>query len=213
MCSLTGRVVATAQWRAVLQDWYDGRISDRHACGSVVVASSHLPVDGPIAHTLSADLSRYAAKVVPTIPDRTRRREVARRAPDRVVPSRQRSADPRRHLDRDHLRQPSHRTAACDRRQSPTGPTRRRVVGSSLLLGEGRKQQRAAARTAVVQRSYESEQQKTDEQLQALVERTLATPEAQARIVRGARRLCRRARDTTRRSVSQAERRVWRRGH
>ena len=60
---LTGRVVASAQWKAVLQDWYDGRISDRHTCGAVVVASSHLPVDGPIFSTVSADLTRYAAKV------------------------------------------------------------------------------------------------------------------------------------------------------
>jgi hypothetical protein len=60
---LTGRVVTNAEGKAVLQDWYDGRISDGHSCGAVVVASSHLPVDGPIYSTVAADLARYAAKV------------------------------------------------------------------------------------------------------------------------------------------------------
>ena len=69
---LAGRVVTSAQWKAVLQDWYDGRISDRHTCGAVVVASSHLPVDGPIYSTLSADLIRYASRVCTHEPDLTR---------------------------------------------------------------------------------------------------------------------------------------------
>jgi hypothetical protein len=60
---LSGKVVSAAQWKAVLRDWYDGRISERHSCGAVVVASSHLPVDGPIYSTIDADLARYAAKV------------------------------------------------------------------------------------------------------------------------------------------------------
>ena len=47
----------------MLKDWYDGRISERHSCGAVVVASSHLPVDGPIYSTIAADLARYAARV------------------------------------------------------------------------------------------------------------------------------------------------------
>jgi len=62
---LADKVVSAAQWKAVLRDWYDGRISDRHSCGAVVVASSHLPVDGPIYSTIDADLTRYAAKVCP----------------------------------------------------------------------------------------------------------------------------------------------------
>lgn len=69
---LTGQVVTSAQWKAVLQDWYDGRISDRHTCGAVVVASSHLPVDGPIYSTVSADLAHYATKVCTHHPDLTR---------------------------------------------------------------------------------------------------------------------------------------------
>ena len=69
---LTGRTVTSAQWKAVLQDWYDGRISDRHTCGAVVVASSHLPVDGPIYSTVSADLAHYATKVCTHHPDLTR---------------------------------------------------------------------------------------------------------------------------------------------
>lgn len=68
---LTGRAVTTSQWKAVLQDWYDGRISDRHSCGAVVVASSHLPVDGAIYSTVAADLARYAAKVCTHHPNRT----------------------------------------------------------------------------------------------------------------------------------------------
>jgi hypothetical protein len=66
---LTGRMVTSAQWKAVLRDWYDGRISDRHTCGGVVVASSHLPVDGPVYSTISADLTRYAATVCTHHPD------------------------------------------------------------------------------------------------------------------------------------------------
>lgn len=66
---LTGRAVTPAQWKAVLRDWYDGRISDHHSCGAVVVASEHLPVDGPIYGTLAGDLSRYAAKVCTHHPD------------------------------------------------------------------------------------------------------------------------------------------------
>jgi hypothetical protein len=66
---LTGRAVTTAQWKAVMRDWYDGRISDRHSCGAVVLASSHLPVDGPIYSTVAADLARYAAKVCTQHPD------------------------------------------------------------------------------------------------------------------------------------------------
>jgi hypothetical protein len=68
---LTGKPVTTAQWKAVLQDWYDGRISDPHSCGAVVVASSHLPVDGAIYSTVAADLAHYAAKVCTHHPDLT----------------------------------------------------------------------------------------------------------------------------------------------
>ena len=60
---LTNKVVGGSEWRAVLKDWYDGRISEHHSCAAVVVASSHLPVDGPIYSTVAADLARYAAKV------------------------------------------------------------------------------------------------------------------------------------------------------
>jgi hypothetical protein len=60
---LAHRVVTAAEWKAVLQDWYDGRISEHHSCGAVVVASAHLPVDGMIYSTINADLARYAAKV------------------------------------------------------------------------------------------------------------------------------------------------------
>lgn len=68
---LTGRVVTTTEWRAVLRDWYVGKISDRHSCGAVVVASSHLPVDGAVFSTASADLARYAVKVCAHHPDLT----------------------------------------------------------------------------------------------------------------------------------------------
>ena len=60
--TLTGRVVTAAQWKAVLWDWYDGRISHPHSCGAVVVATSHLPIDATYS-TANADLGRYAAKV------------------------------------------------------------------------------------------------------------------------------------------------------
>lgn len=45
-----------------LQDWYDGRLSDRLSCAAVVVASTHLPVDR-IYSTVAEDLSRYAPRV------------------------------------------------------------------------------------------------------------------------------------------------------
>jgi hypothetical protein len=61
--TLTHRVVGAAEWKAVLKDWYDGRISEHHSCAAVVVASSHLPVDGMTYSTINADLARYAAKV------------------------------------------------------------------------------------------------------------------------------------------------------
>ncbi len=61
--TLTSKVVAASEWKAVLQDWYDGRISEHHSCGAVVVASAHLPVDGMTFSTINADLARYAAKV------------------------------------------------------------------------------------------------------------------------------------------------------
>jgi hypothetical protein len=60
---LTHKVVGAAEWKAVLQDWYDGRIREHHSCAAVVVASSHLPVDGVTYSTINADLARYAAKV------------------------------------------------------------------------------------------------------------------------------------------------------
>lgn len=66
---LTGQVVTAAQRKAVFEDWYDGHLSDHHSCGAVVVASSHLPVDGPIYSTIAADLARYADKVCTHHPD------------------------------------------------------------------------------------------------------------------------------------------------
>lgn len=69
---LTGRVVTNAERKAVLQDWYDGKISDRHSCGAVVVASSRLPVDGATYSTVAADLARYAARVCTHHPDLTK---------------------------------------------------------------------------------------------------------------------------------------------
>ena len=65
---LTGRVVTTTEWRAVLQDWYDGKISDRHSCGAVVVASSHLPVDGPSLAPCPRILLAMRCRSAPTIP-------------------------------------------------------------------------------------------------------------------------------------------------
>jgi hypothetical protein len=61
--TLTHKIVGGSEWRAVLRDWYDGRISEHHSCGAVVVASSHLPVDGPTFSTIAADLARYADRV------------------------------------------------------------------------------------------------------------------------------------------------------
>jgi hypothetical protein len=65
---LTNRVVSPADWKAVLEDWYVGGLDHRHSCGAVVVAISHLPVDGPVYSTVFDDLRRYAGKVCPKEP-------------------------------------------------------------------------------------------------------------------------------------------------
>jgi hypothetical protein len=69
---MAASAVTAAQWKAVLQDWYDGQINDRHPCAAVIVASSHLPADGPVYSTVAADLTRYAATVCTHHPDLTR---------------------------------------------------------------------------------------------------------------------------------------------
>jgi hypothetical protein len=61
---LGSRPVGSPEWHAVLSDWYDGRISGHHSCAAVVVASAHLPSDGPpIGSSVIVDLSGYAQKV------------------------------------------------------------------------------------------------------------------------------------------------------
>jgi hypothetical protein len=60
---LTHRKVGASEWKAVLQDWYDGRISEHHSCAAVVVASTHLPEGGMIYSPINADLTHYAGRV------------------------------------------------------------------------------------------------------------------------------------------------------
>jgi hypothetical protein len=48
---LTNRPVRPAEWKAVLNDWYDdGRIEGSYSCGAAVIAASHLPPD-PVAYS------------------------------------------------------------------------------------------------------------------------------------------------------------------
>lgn len=55
--------VAAADWRAVIDDWYDnGVFDDPHACSAVRAAMERLPDSSPTSHTAFADLRRYADK-------------------------------------------------------------------------------------------------------------------------------------------------------
>jgi hypothetical protein len=51
------------EWKAVLMDWYDGRIDDWHRCAAVYAAIRHLPMDTPIYSTVRDDLKAYAKAV------------------------------------------------------------------------------------------------------------------------------------------------------
>jgi hypothetical protein len=53
---------APAEWKAVLEDWYDGRIDDWHRCAAVRAAIRHLPIDLTYSSGRS-DLSAYAGGV------------------------------------------------------------------------------------------------------------------------------------------------------
>ena len=44
------------EWKAVLKDWYDGRIDEWHRCAAVYEAIRHLPMDTPIYSTARDDL-------------------------------------------------------------------------------------------------------------------------------------------------------------
>lgn len=55
--------VSAAAWKAVLSDWYDGRMDHWHSCRAVREALRHLPAD-PVAYsTVFVDLEAYARGV------------------------------------------------------------------------------------------------------------------------------------------------------
>lgn len=66
--ALTHRTVTPAEWRAVFEDWYDGKLSNRHSCAAVITALSHAPIDGTYS-TVVPDLERYAARVCTSHPN------------------------------------------------------------------------------------------------------------------------------------------------
>jgi hypothetical protein len=57
------QTASAAAWKAVLNDWYDGRMNHWHPCQAVLEAIRHLPVDGPIYSTIGLDLKAYARGV------------------------------------------------------------------------------------------------------------------------------------------------------
>ena len=61
---LTHRVVGTAEWRAVLSDWYDhGRdLHDAHTCGAILLALQHLPPSTVAYSTVKPDLEHAARR-------------------------------------------------------------------------------------------------------------------------------------------------------
>jgi len=58
-----GAAVADADWRAVIDDWYDnGVIDESHSCVAVRAAIEHVPRSSPNPHTAFEDLGRYEAE-------------------------------------------------------------------------------------------------------------------------------------------------------
>jgi hypothetical protein len=55
--------VSSREWKAVLNDWYDGRIDDWHSCAAVYEARRHLPESFPVYTTIYEDLAAYARVV------------------------------------------------------------------------------------------------------------------------------------------------------
>lgn len=60
---IPGRGVTAAAWKAVLNDWYDGRMDRWHSCAAVTEAIRHLPEDPGIYSTVELDLEAYARGV------------------------------------------------------------------------------------------------------------------------------------------------------
>lgn len=55
--------VANADWRAVIDDWYDNGVLDElHSCAAVRTAVERLPRSSPNPHTAFEDLGRYEAR-------------------------------------------------------------------------------------------------------------------------------------------------------
>jgi hypothetical protein len=57
------RPVSAADWKAVFNDWYDGRMDQLHSCAAVREAMRHLPAGGMIYSTIGIDLQAYATGV------------------------------------------------------------------------------------------------------------------------------------------------------
>jgi hypothetical protein len=55
--------VSGREWKAVLNDWYDGRMDGRHRCAAVREAIRHLPSSPPMYSSVYDDLEAYAKKV------------------------------------------------------------------------------------------------------------------------------------------------------
>jgi hypothetical protein len=50
-------------WKAVLQDWFDGRMDRWHSCSAVRASIEHLPADPNELSTVQLDLEAYARAV------------------------------------------------------------------------------------------------------------------------------------------------------
>ncbi len=58
----TGQITAS-RWKAVLNDWYDGRMDHWHSCAAMREAIRHLPNDPGAYSTVFLDLQAYARGV------------------------------------------------------------------------------------------------------------------------------------------------------
>jgi hypothetical protein len=56
------RPVTDGEWKAVINDWYDGRIDNSHRCAAVREAIEHLPQDGG-GDSFFEDLHTYERRV------------------------------------------------------------------------------------------------------------------------------------------------------
>jgi hypothetical protein len=61
--SKPAHAITPEEWKAVLNDWYDGRMDLWHSCAAVRDAMKHLPVDSPVYSSARDDLLSYERAV------------------------------------------------------------------------------------------------------------------------------------------------------